>query len=110
FVSGRRTGPRAVAARKQAESPETKRGDAQQRFYKQEQDRERRTGPRAVAARKQAESPETKRGDAQQRQAAGRAVGGLDDGFDARGTRHHYAIAQRPTVAATGPRASGAHE
>src|SRR5580692_1937462 len=34
----------------------------------------------------------------------------LDDGFDARGARHHYAIAQGPTAAAARPRPGCAHE
>ena len=65
-------------------------------------------GAGEVAAGDDGEGPEDKREDAKQIDAAGGAVGELDEGGDPGMVLHEGAIAERPVVAAAGAGAGGA--
>lgn len=82
---------------------------AEQRFVKSEHENGEGEGAGKVAARRGEEGPEKQREDAEEIDAAGGAVGKLDEGCDRRVMLNDGAVAERPVVAAAGAGASGAN-
>lgn len=83
---------------------------AEEGFGEQEGGRKRCPEAHGVAPRKYAEGPDDEQRHEGQIDAAGDAVGELDDGIQAGRTRQDLAITERPVFAATGSRAGGAHK